>query len=173
MYKNFDASIFVNFVYGNNILNANKIEFTNAFTPDANVLSLEKDRWRFTDPTNGQLVTEPNALAALNANAKVWIPSQTTGAGAFVLHSWAVEDGSFLRVNNISIGYTVPSKTLRRYNISKLRFYFTVNNLATLTNYSGYDPEVNARRTTPTTPGVDYSAYPRARTFLFGMNLTL
>ena len=172
-YKNFDASVFVNFVYGNSILNANKIEFTNAFTPDANVLSLMNDRWRYIDPTSGALVTEPNALAALNANAKVWIPSQTTGAGAFVLHSWAIEDGSFIRVNNISIGYTIPSKALRRYKISRLRFYFTANNLATGTNYSGYDPEVNARRATPTTPGVDYSAYPRARTFIFGVNLSL
>ena len=173
MYKNFDASVFVNFVYGNSILNANKIEFTNSFTPDANVLSLMKDRFRYVDPTSGALVTEPNALAALNANAKIWIPSQTTGAGAFVLHSWAVEDGSFLRLNNISIGYTVPAKALRRYKISKLRFYLTANNIATATSYSGYDPEVNARRATPTTPGVDYSAYPRARTFIFGVNLSL
>jgi hypothetical protein len=52
------------------------------------------------------------------------------------------------------------------------RFYATVNNLATLTGYSGFDPEVNVRRSNPLTPGVDFAAYPRARTFVFGVNLT-
>ncbi len=170
-YKGFDASVFVNFVYGNNILNANKLEFTNSFTPDANVLGIMKDRWRYID-ASGNVVTDPAALATMNANAKIWIPSQGTGATAFALHSWAIEDGSFLRINNVSIGYTLPSALLSRIKISKVRFYVTGNNLAVLTSYTGYDPEVNSRRNTNTTPGVDYSAYPRARSILFGMNLT-
>jgi len=57
--------------------------------------------------------------------------------------------------------------------LDRARFYFTVNNLAVLTGYSGYDPEVSARRSNPVTPGVDYSAYPRSRTFLLGVNLSL
>jgi TonB-linked SusC/RagA family outer membrane protein len=171
IYKGFDASVFVNFVYGNNILNANKLEFTNSFTPDANVLSIMNDRWKYIDAT-GNVVTDPVALATMNAHAKLWVPSQGTGATAFALHSWAVEDGSFLRLNNVSIGYTIPGDIMRRAKISKLRIYVTGSNLGIATHYSGYDPEVNSRRSSGTTPGVDYSAYPRARSILFGMNLT-
>lgn len=171
-YKNFDASVFLNFVYGNKILNANKIEFTNAFTADINVLSIMKDRYKYIDPSSGAVITDPNTLTTMNTNAKIWIPSQTTGAGAFVLHSWAIEDGSFLRVNNITIGYSINSAALKKIKISKLRLYLTGNNIAKLTGYSGYDPEVNSRRTTQTTPGVDYSAYPRSRTFVFGVQVS-
>jgi hypothetical protein len=57
--------------------------------------------------------------------------------------------------------------------VQSLRFYATLNNLYTFTKYSGYDPEVNTRRSTPLTPGVDYAAYPRSRAFLFGLNLGL
>jgi len=120
-----------------------------------------------------QVVTgaAPEQLAALNSQAKIWMP--ISGAGAFYPTSWAVEDGSFLRVNNLTIGYTFPATQLGKIKISSLRVYVTGNNLAILTGYSGYDPEVNTRRATPITPGVDYSAYPRSRSFFFGLNLTL
>ena len=86
--------------------------------------------------------------------------------------SWAVEDGSFLRVNNITLGYTLPEKLTMKAGIHKFRAYVTVNNLAVLTGYSGFDPEVNVRRSTPMTPNVDFSAYPRATGYLFGVNVT-
>ncbi len=89
-----------------------------------------------------------------------------------VLHSWAVEDGSFLRLNNITLGYTLPESLLDRFFVDKLRFYVTGYNLWTLTDYSGYDPEVDTRRSTPLTPGVDYSAYPRSKSVVAGVNLT-
>jgi hypothetical protein len=76
-------------------------------------------------------------------------------------------------VNNITLGYTLPNNLMKKIGISNFRVYATVNNLAVLTNYSGYDPEVNTRRGTPLTPGVDYSAYPRSRAFIFGLNLSL
>jgi hypothetical protein len=72
----------------------------------------------------------------------------------------------------VTIGYSIPSEVLRKAKISRLRVYITGNNLYVLTHYSGYDPEVNTRRATPATPGVDYSAYPRSRNFLAGVNLT-
>ncbi len=168
-YKNWDMSIFLNFVYGNNILNANRIEFSNGYTPNSNLLLEMKDRWR-TVNEQGQVVTDPVELAALNANAKIWRP--ITAAGAFQLHSWAIEDGSFLRINNISIGYNFPVKAIKRIGMKKLRVYVTGNNLAVFTSYSGYDPEVNARKNNPLTPGVDYSAYPRSRMYMFGLNAT-
>jgi TonB-linked SusC/RagA family outer membrane protein len=168
-YKNWDMSIFLNFVYGNNILNANRIEFTNGYTPNSNLLAEMKDRWR-TVNSQGQVVTDPTELAALNANAKIWRP--ITAAGAFQLHSWAIEDGSFLRINNVSIGYNFPVKMIRKAGFKKLRVYVTGNNLAVFSSYSGYDPEVNARRNNPLTPGVDYSAYPKSRLYMFGLNAT-
>ncbi|MFD1874472.1 SusC/RagA family TonB-linked outer membrane protein [Hymenobacter bucti] len=167
-YKGFDASVFVNFVYGNDVYNANKIDFTSAYLPNQNLLGIMRDRWRTVD-AQGVQVTEPTALAALNANAQIWRPTR----GRYLLHSWAIEDGSFLRINNITVGYSLPKALLQRVKVQQLRFYVTVNNLYTFTNYSGFDPEVNTRRSSPLTPGVDYAAYPRSRLFLFGLNLSL
>lgn len=169
-YKNWDMSIFLNFVYGNNILNANKIEFTNAYTPNSNLLAIMKDRWRTVNDLGEDIRYNPTALEALNVNAKIWRPA--TGTAAFVLHSWAIEDGSFLRINNVSLGYNFTSKALGRSGIKKLRLYVTANNLAVFTSYTGYDPEVNVKKNNPFTPGVDYSAYPRSRLYMFGLNAT-
>jgi TonB-linked SusC/RagA family outer membrane protein len=169
-YKNFDLSVFVNYQFGNDVYNANKLEFTNGYQPNANMLSLMNGYWTNID-AQGNVVTDPTELAKLNQNAKIWTPSTTSTS--FILHSWAVEDGSFVRVNNITLGYTLPSSLLKRMKLQNLRVYGTVNNLAVFTNYSGYDPEVSTRRGTPETPGVDYSAYPRSRAFVFGINLSL
>jgi TonB-linked SusC/RagA family outer membrane protein len=169
VWGNFDASIFLNFVYGNQIYNANKIEFSNGYTPNSNLLGFMQDRWRTVD-ANGQVVTDPTALAALNANAKIWRP--IVSSGAFYLHSWAIEDGSFLRINNVSLGYTFHSNKLRDMHINRLRVYGTVNNLAIFTSYSGYDPEVNVKSSNPVTPGLDYSAYPKSRSFIVGINVS-
>lgn len=167
-YKQWDASIFVNFVIGGDIYNANNIEFINGYTPNANMLGMVENRWRTID-ANGQRVTDPTALTALNANATLWRP--ITGAGAFFPHSWAIEDGSFLRLNNITIGYTLPVKALAKLKLDRLRFYATANNLAVITGYSGFDPEVSVRRS-PLTPNLDYSAYPKSRTYIFGVNVS-
>lgn len=167
-YKGFDMSIFFNWVYGNDIYNANKLEFTSAFSDKTNLTAEMKDRWRNVN-SNGELVTDPAALTALNANAKIWSPRTNN---RYDLHSWAVEDGSFLRINNVSLGYTLSEKLTKRVKISNVRVYVTVNNLATFTSYTGYDPEANTRTDTPLTPGVDYSAYPRTRTYVAGINVT-
>lgn len=167
-YKNFDLNIFVNWSVGQDVLNANKLEFTNGYTPDANALSIVKGRWRNTDD-NGVVITNPDDLAALNANATMWKP--INGDQGWYPMSWAVEDASFLRINNISLGYRLPKTILSKLRISSLRFYATVTNLAVFTNYSGYDPEVNTRRRSGVTPNVDYSAYPRSRSVVFGVNL--
>jgi TonB-linked SusC/RagA family outer membrane protein len=166
-YKNFDFSVFVNFVVGNDIYNANKIEWTDGAFPNLNVLGIMKDRFTNINAT-GQRVTDPAELTKLNANAKIWTPVRVQ---RWWLHSWAVEDGSYLRFNNLTLGYTIPKKILDKAKISSIRFYSTVNNLATITNYSGYDPDVTARRSDPLTPGVDFAAYPRSRTWVFGVNV--
>ena len=185
-YRQWDASVFVNFSYGNDIYNANKIELTNGYSNNSNMLAITKDRWRITDANgkvlqttqnltiNGESKTYafsafPDQLAAANVNAKFWQP--VVGNGAFYPNSWAIEDGSFLRLNNITVGYTLPVKTLVKYKISKVRLYVTGNNIAVLTSYSGYDPEVSVR-SNPLTPGLDYSAYPKSRSFIFGLNVS-
>jgi len=170
IYKNFDLSAFINFQYGNDIYNDNKLEFGSAYTPNANLLSIANNRWRTIDE-NGNVVTEPKALAALNKNATLWKPV-TTSAG-FYPQSYAIEDGSFIRINNITLGYTLPRSLTEKIKIQKFRAYVTLNNLAVITNYTGYDPEVNTRRSTPVTPGIDFSAYPRSSSYIFGVNVTL
>lgn len=168
-YKNFDLSVFMNFSVGNEVYNANTIEFTSQFNVrDNNLLSTMNNRWKNFD-ANGVKVTDPVALTAMNANTTLWTPSP----GNYTLTSYAVEDGSFLRINNITLGYTLPTQFVKQSKfISKLRFYVTVNNLHTFTGYSGYDPEANTRRSNPLTPGIDYAAYPRSRYMLAGLNLT-
>ncbi len=166
-YKSFDASIFLNFVYGNQVYNANKVEFTSGVYPLTNLLGDMAGRYRNYDNT-GTLVTDKAALDALNQNATIWTPTRQ-----LFLHSWAIEDGSFIRINNLTLGYSLNKALINRAKLTQLRFYVTANNLYTFTKYSGYDPEVSTRRGSPLTPGVDYAAYPRSRAFLFGVNLSL
>lgn len=167
-YKNFDLSLFVNFVYGNDIYNANKIEWTDGAFSNLNMLSIMKDRFTYIND-QGVRVTDPKELAALNENARIWTPVRVQ---RWWLHSWAVEDGSYLRINNLTIGYSLPKPVVNKIKLSSFRVFATVNNLATLTSYSGYDPDVTARRNDPLTPGVDFAAYPRSRTWVFGLNVT-
>ena len=167
-YKNFDMSVFVNFVVGNDVYNANRIEWTNGSFLNLNLLSEMKDRFTNINST-GQTVTDPAALTALNANAKIWSPVRNQ---RYYLHSYAVEDGSFLRINNLTFGYTIPKTVLQKVKIANLRLYATVNNLATITKYSGFDPEISTRRSDPLTQGVDFAGYPRAKTWVFGTNIS-
>jgi hypothetical protein len=188
-YKNWDASVFINFSLGNDIYNANRIEFTSSYNVTSNLLDEMAGRWKTVD-ANGKVIesfqtiggkvfaysADPAALAAANANAKIWMPAGIaqfgSGAGAYSYnpHSWAIEDGSFIRLNNVTIGYNLPM-TGKKMGISKLRFYATGNNLAIITNYTGYDPEVSVR-SSGLTPGLDYSAFPKSRTVLVGVNAT-
>ncbi|MFQ7114449.1 MAG: SusC/RagA family TonB-linked outer membrane protein, partial [Hallella bergensis] len=86
------------------------------------------------------------------------------------LYSRFVEDGSYLRLKNITIGYNFPAKLLRQIKVSKLRAYATAQNLFCLTNYSGYDPEVNMKNS-PLMPGFDWGAYPKSRVLTFGLEV--
>jgi len=169
-YKNFDLNISVNFSYGNQVYNANKTEFTTNYNGylDNNMLAVVANRWKMFD-NNGVRVTDPTQLAAMNENTTFWTPS----VGNYTLTSYAIEDGSFLRINNVTLGYSLPKSFLNRTKVfSKFRVYATVNNLYTITGYSGYDPEANTRRSTPLTPGVDYAAYPRSRYILAGVDVS-
>jgi TonB-linked SusC/RagA family outer membrane protein len=170
-YKNFDLSVFFNFQFGNDVYNANKLEFSSGYTPNSNLLAIMNSdkRWRTVD-ANGNVVTDPTELQKLNANATIWKP--ITSAQSFYAQSWAIENGGFVRLNNVTLGYTLPKSVLSRAGIQTARIYVTGNNLAVFTNYSGYDPEVGTRNSSGVTPGVDYSAYPRSRNYIVGLNLS-
>lgn len=170
-YGGFDLSAAFNWSVGNDVYNANKIEF-NTSNPNGqfrNLSTVMADgiRWTNLDPVSGQLVTDPTQLTALNANTTMWSPYMSR----FVFSDWAVEDGSFLRLNTLTLGYTAPDAMISKIGVSKLRLYLTANNVFILTNYTGLDPEVSTRRKTPLTPGVDYSPFPRSRSLIFGLNL--
>lgn len=167
-YKGFDATINFNWVYGNNIYNANKIELTSAYYKYRNSLAFMANSYTQIDWTTGQRVTDATQLDAMNANATIW----AAPTGHYATTSWAIEDGSFLRLNNLTIGYTIPKQITKKWYIQQLRIYATGYNLLLFTKYTGYDPEVDTRRSTPATPGVDYSAYPKSRSYNIGINLT-
>ena len=123
-------------------------------------------RWTNVD-ANGNLVTDPAQLAALNANTTMWSPYMPR----YVFSDWAVEDGSFLRLNTVTLGYSLPNDFVRSIGLSKLRLYVSGYNVWLWTKYSGMDPEVSTRRQSPLTPSVDYSGFPKSKQVVFGANL--
>lgn len=145
-----------------------------------NVLSKFSKGWLYND-ISGQLTGTPGDILyklyyvdggndiykAANANRTLWNPADVPNK---VTHSYFIEDGSFLRCNDITIGYTIPEKITKKWGMSQARFYVSATNLFILTNYSGYDPEVDIQ--TGLTPCIDYNRYPRNRSFVFGTNIT-
>ncbi len=167
----FDFAANFNYVFGNDIYNANKVEFSHSrkYYRRNLLKSMSTDkRWTNVDWNTGELITDAAVLNEVNAGTTMWSPA----VGNAVFTDWAVEDGSFLRLSSATIGYTLPEKLTMKARIQRLRFYVSGTNLFCLTKYSGYDPEVDTRRATPLTPGVDYSAYPKSIGFVVGLNLT-
>jgi hypothetical protein len=107
-------------------------------------------------------------LAEYNANAKMANPIMSNIA----LTDQFVEDASYLRLNNLTIGYSVAPKWVEKAKITQLRVFFQATNVFCATKYSGADPEVDTRsKINPLAIGVDYSAYPKSRGFNIGLNL--
>ena len=166
-YKGFDAAVNFNWVFGNDIYNANKIEMTSMYYKYRNMLATAANAYSQFD-ADGNRVTNAESLTSLNSAASMW----ASPTGNYATTSWAIEDGSFLRLNNVTLGYTLPKIFTKKLFIERLRLYATAYNLHVWTKYSGYDPEVDSRRATPATPGVDYSAYPKSRSYNVGVNIT-
>lgn len=176
-YKNFDFGMYFNWSYGNDIYNVNKVASMYCAKEGGayeNKLSFVNGCYKIYDIVDGQLVhlTTPEQLNAANANSTLPLCYSENGTTSTL----AIEDGSYLRLNTLTLGYSLPQNLLRKVGISKLRFYGTVYNLFTLTGYSGLDPEVSAdtahnNAKYPTT-GLDWGTYPRARSFVVGLNLT-
>lgn len=150
----FDVSIFFQWSYGNDILNANKLMFESGYQK-------RKELNKFASYINRWTPENPNSD----------IPSVASYASDNVFSTRIIEDGSFLRLKTLSIGYSFNKAICTRLRINKLRIYLSGQNLYTFTKYTGYDPEVSIRNGA-LTPGLDFSAYPRAASINAGLNIT-
>ncbi|AGA79321.1 SusC/RagA family TonB-linked outer membrane protein [Echinicola vietnamensis] len=182
-WKGFDAAIFFNYQFGNDVYNTGKIQY-NQFrrVTYGNMLTTMSSENRYTyldvdgtyTGTPGEIVTDLGQLEEMNAGKNIWSHNSYGIAGA-VIHSWAIEDGSFIRLNNLTVGYSLPTELISRIGLSQFRIYATGNNLKLWTDYTGYDPEVSTSRSSSysaLTPGVDYSSFPRSRSYTVGVNVT-
>lgn len=151
-YRNFDLNVFFQWSYGNDVLNANRVVFEGAEArQNLNMFKSFENRW--SSENTGSLIP-----AAGNSSPNV-------------LSTRVVEDGSYLRLKTVSLGYNIPALVLKRIKIKSVRVYTAAQNLITWTNYSGVDPEVSVRNSA-LTPGFDWSPYPKARTITLGVNVT-
>ncbi len=146
-YKNFDFSAFLSGSQGNDIYNVSRLSFENPLG-QRNLFKGVVDRWTPTNPSNQYV------------SASV--------AGRLPITDYPMEDGSYVRLKNITLGYTLPAIK----GISRARIYVSANNLLTLTKYSGFDPEVNTYAGSNTAIGIDNLVYPQAKSFLGGIQVT-
>jgi len=153
-FKSFDFSLFFRGVFGNEVYNMLRRDIAGTGAWHNQSVDVQ-DRWTPTNPEG----SEPRATGIdPNANRRV--------SDRFV------EDGSFVRLQNVSLGYTLPKNTTKRINISSLRFYISGQNLWTATGYSGYDPEIGSFNQDPLINGVDNGRFPVAKSLTFGANVT-
>lgn len=154
-YKGFDLNIFLQWSFGNDVYNANRLLYTSYLKKVRNFIPEILGRYR-TDLTH-----EENEGATF----------RSIDDASEVMTSAYVEDGSYLRLKTISLGYNFPAEWIEKINMSRLRVYVSGQNLATWTNYSGFDPEASTRGN-GLTAGVDFGAYPRSQTFIGGVSVS-
>lgn len=150
-YKGIDLSVMFQFNYGNDVYNATRLYATQTQNERTNQLAEVADRWTPTNASNRV------------PSAKGYVKNE--------LYSRFIEDGSFLRLKNVTLGYTLPVNWTKKAYISKLRVYASGQNLFCISGYSGYDPEVSTASNSPMTPGLDWGAYPKSRVITFGLDI--
>lgn len=175
-YKNFDLSLFMNFSYGNDVFNMNTQRYVGPYFANQNATSNMVNRYLLVDPVTGKETTNLNRLAELNPNQydskAIWSLNAANKDNATVEKTdYNIEDGSYLRISNVTLGYTLPANLVKKAHIHNARIYVTANNLYTFTNYSGFDPDVSSESTI-LKRGVDNSAYPKTSSYVVGINLT-
>jgi len=150
-WKNFDLSVFLYGCYGNELFNQNRQQLE-LLSGQQNAATSALDRWTTTNPSNEvQRAKEDPAP---------------------VTTSRYVENATYLRLKNLTLGYTLPQSIARIIRLKQLRVYVSGNNLVTWTKYTGYDPDVSKNEQSTLTQGVDYGAYPNAKSFLAGVSVT-
>jgi len=147
----FDVNVFFSWSYGNDVINANRLIFENGSKQNLNLFSTYSDHWSESNPDSD--------IPRIGAN------------GMSVYSSRVIEDGSFLRLKSLTVGYTFPRSVLRKLHFDTMRVYMSADNLFTITGYTGPDPEVSTRNSV-LTPGFDWSAYPRSRGITAGVSFT-
>lgn len=152
-YKGIGLNIFLQGVYGNDIFNATRVDTEGMIDPKNQTIAV-LDRWR----QEGDITDIPRAR---NANINNSLASTRF-----------LEDGSFLRLRAVTLSYNFSQELLGRVKLKNVRVYATGENLFTITQYSGYDPEVNAFGGSNTAQGIDYGTYPQARNLIFGLNVS-
>ncbi|MDT0643748.1 TonB-dependent receptor [Zunongwangia sp. F363] len=156
-YKNFDLSVFLQGSYGNDIFNGVNRTLTAGSSYYVNQFPVVLDYYNINN-TDGQ---QPRLVRGSEANPNIRISDRY------------IDDGSYLRVQNLTLGYTLPSDVSERLHLNNLKVYGSVQNLYTLTNYDGYDPEVGTFNQNTLLMGVDNGRYPSPRTFTLGLNVEL
>lgn len=174
-YKGFDLTVFMNFVVGNKVFNMSTQRFIGPYMPNQNTLDIMNDRFVLIDPTTGKETTDLAQLSTLNpgqySKTAMWSLASDNKTAISDYSSYYLEDGSYLRLNTITVGYTLPKMWVQKARLANARVYCTLNNVHTFTGYTGYDPEV-ASTSSALTPGVDNSSYPRSKSYVVGVNLT-
>jgi TonB-linked SusC/RagA family outer membrane protein len=152
-YKGFDLNLFFQWSYGNQIYNANRLLLEGNATqrPAMNQFASYANRWSPDNQTNDNF--------------------RAGGQGPIAHSSRVIEDGSYLRLKTVSLGYSLPARCIKKLSLSQLRINLSAQNLITWTKYSGLDPEVSVRNSV-LTPGFDFSPYPQPLSILFGINAT-
>jgi TonB-dependent starch-binding outer membrane protein SusC len=152
-FKGFDLAVFFQGVQGNSIFNINRYELE-SMTGISNQSVTVLNRWTPSNPSN----TMPRASA-------VGTPYQVT--------SHQVEDGSYIRLKNVQLGYNFDSRLLNKIKLSSAKIYVSGQNLWTKTDYTGYDPEVSRYGQDNLSQGIDYGSYPSSKMFIVGLNIGL
>lgn len=180
-YKNFDLNIFLNGSYGNKVMNYNSIVLTHMNSPWTNQLNSVNDRAQLVPVDPGKVYEDGSMWYDDVTNVRVANPGTKTPRATINdpndndrISSRYIEDGSYLRIKNITLGYTFPKKLLSKAKIENLRIYCNIQNLYTFTKYSGYDPEIGAstQDATGLTYGIDNGRYPSPTTYSIGLNIT-
>lgn len=185
-YKNFDLNIFINGSYGNKVLNYSAINLSSMKDMWSNQLATVTDRARLTQINTNQTYPYVNSTGATvnnwfddidnvkvaNSSTKVPRAIQNDPNGNTDMSSRYIEDGSYLRLKNISLGYNFDKKLLKPLHLESLRIYANVQNLYTLTKYTGFDPEVGVNPSNNNVYGLDNGRYPSPQVYTFGLNLS-
>lgn len=181
-YKNLDLSIFLNGSYGNKVMNYNSLTLTHMNSTWTNQLQSVVSKRARLEPIDPTIVYADGSkwydhidnVRVKNPGTKVPHTSINDPNDNDRISDRYVEDGSFLRIKNITLGYTFPKALLNKAKIENLRVYVNIQNLYTFTKYTGYDPEVGAstQDSTGLTYGLDNGRYPSPAMYSFGLNIT-
>ena len=180
-YKNFDLNVFVNGTYGNKVYNYMKMKLTHMNSLWSNQLKDVTKRARLEpiDPSKtyapgSYWYTDASNVRVANPETNIPRATITDPNDNDVISDRYIEDGSYIRLKNIALGYTLPKKWISKWGIDNLRVYVNIQNLLTITGYDGYDPEIGASTADINgyTYGLDNGRYPSPTTYSFGLNLT-